>query len=139
VTFLSYNYAKYDFLLTSLIAKFHNNVNNISTNDASLVQEVKNKFLNLHTACGNCDLAYHTFCNMKNQKSKKGTKSSSSSSSKPGPSSYSKDTAASSTAKTCTCYTKRHPSKANGHSWHECSKLKEFNKSVPKDKRKGKE
>jgi hypothetical protein len=42
-------------------------------------------------------------------------------------------------AKTCTWYTKHHSSKANGHGSHECSKLKEFNKPIPKDKGTGKE
>jgi hypothetical protein len=76
-----------DFLLTSLMEKFPNEVDNISTKDASSFQEVKNKFLNLHLAGGNGDSAHHTFGNKKNKKSKKGTKSSGSSSSKPGPSS----------------------------------------------------
>jgi hypothetical protein len=119
--------------------KFSNEVDNISTKDASSFQEVKNIFLNLHSAGGNGDLAHHTFVNQKNKKSKQGTKSSGSSSSKPGPFSYSKDDVCSSQAKTCTWYTKPHPSKANGYGWHECSKLKKFNKSVSKDRGKGKE
>jgi hypothetical protein len=49
------------------------------------------------------------------------------------------DATSSSKAKTCIWYTKHHPSKANGYGWHESSKLKEFNKSVPKDMGKGKE
>jgi hypothetical protein len=138
-TFLSHDCVKCDFLLASLMETFPNEVDNISTKDTSSFQEVKNKFLNLHSASNNSDLAHHTFGNKKNQKSKKGTKCSGSSSSKPGPSSYSKDTVSSSKAKTCTWCTKYHSSKANGHGWHECSKLKEFNKSVPKDKGNGKE
>jgi hypothetical protein len=67
------------------------------------------------------------------RKIKRGTKSSASTSSKPGPSSYSQDTTSSSKAKTCTWHTKYHPSKGNTHGWQEYSKLKEFNKSVPKD------
>jgi hypothetical protein len=74
------------------------------------------------------------FSNKKNKKLKQGTKSSGSSFSKPGPSYYSKNTASSSKAKTYTWCTKYYPSKANGHSWHECSKLKQLNKSVSKDK-----
>jgi hypothetical protein len=70
---------------------------------------------------------------------KKETKSSGSSSSKPGPSSSFKDAASSSKVKTCSWYTKHHPYKANGSDWHECSKLKAFNKSVSKDKGKEKE
>jgi hypothetical protein len=77
--------------------------------------------------------------NKKNKMSKKGTKSSGSSSSKPVSSSYSKDAASSSKTKTCTWCTKHYPSNANGHGWYECSKLKKFNKSVPKDKGKGTE
>jgi hypothetical protein len=122
-----------------LIEKFPNQVNNLSSKDASSFQEVKNTFLNLCSASGNGNLAYHIFGNKKNKKSKKGTKSSGSSSSKPSPSSYSKDATSSSKAKTCTWYTKYYPSKANGHGWHKCSKLKKFNKLVPKVKGKGKE
>jgi hypothetical protein len=44
------------------------------------------------------------------------------------------DATSASKAKTCTWYAKHHPSKANGHGWHEYSKFKEFNKLVPKDK-----
>jgi hypothetical protein len=135
---LSHYRAKRDFLLGSLIEKFPNEVDNISTKDASSFQEVKIKFLNLQSAGGNSDSAHHTFRNKKNKKSKEGTKSSSSSYSKHGPFSYSKDTASSSMAKSCTWCTKHYPSKANGYGWHEYCKLKEFNKSVPKDKGKGK-
>jgi hypothetical protein len=60
-TFLSHNRAKRDFLLASLMEKFPNEVDNISTKDASSFQEVKNKFLNLHSASGNGDSAHHTF------------------------------------------------------------------------------
>jgi hypothetical protein len=138
-TFLSHDRAKRNFLLASLMEKFPNKVDNISTKDASSFQEVKTKFLNLYSASNISDSAHHIFVNKKNKQSKKGTKFSGSSSSKPGPSSYSKDPASYSKVKTCTWYTKHHPSKANGHGWHECSKLKEFNKSVPKDKGKVKE
>jgi hypothetical protein len=137
-TFLSHNRTKHDFFLAFLKEKFPNVVDNILTKDVSSFQEIKNKFINLYSAGGNGDSAHHTFSNKNNQKSKKGTKSSGSSSSKPGPSAYSKDTTSSSTAKTCTWSTKHHPSKANSHGWHECSKLKEFNKSVPKDTEQGK-
>jgi hypothetical protein len=126
------------FSLTFLIEKFPNEVDNISTKDASSFQEVKNKFLNLHSPSDNGDSAHHIFGNKKNKKSKMGTKSTDSSSSIPSPSSYSKTTASSSKAKTCTWCTKQHLSKGNSHGWHECSKLKKFNKSVPKDKEKGK-
>jgi hypothetical protein len=119
--------------------RFPNEVDNISIKDASSFQEVKNKFVNLHSASGNGDSAHYTFGNKKNKKSKTGTKSSGSSPSKPSPSSYSKDAASSSKAKSYTWCTKHHSSKANGHGWHECSKLKEFNKSVRMDKGKGKE
>jgi hypothetical protein len=61
------------------------------------------------------------------------TKYSSSSSFKPSSSSHSKDAASSPKAKTCSWCTKYHPAKANRHGWHECSKLKEFNKSVPNE------
>jgi hypothetical protein len=108
-----------------------NEVHNISTKDASSFQEVKNKLLNLHLGSRNGDSDHHTFTNKKNQKSTKGTKSSPSSTSQPGPSSYCEDAATSSKTKTFTWCTKPHPSKANGHGWHERSKLKEFNKSVP--------
>jgi hypothetical protein len=101
-TFLSHDRAIRDFLLASLMEKFPNKVDNILPKDASSFQEVKNKFLNLHSAGGNGDSAHHTFGNKKNKKSKKGTKSSGSSSSKPGPFSYSKDAISSSKAKTCT-------------------------------------
>jgi hypothetical protein len=136
-TFLSHDRAKLDFLLASLMEKFPNEVDNILTKDAFSFQEVNNKFLNVYSAGGNVDLAHHTFGNKKTKKSKTGTKSSGSSSSKPGPSSYFKDAASSSQAKPCTWCTKHYLSKANRHHWHECSKLMEFNKSVPKDKRKG--
>jgi hypothetical protein len=119
--------------------KFPNEVDNLSTKDTSSFEEVKNKFLNLYLAGSNSDSAHHTFNNKKNKKLKKGTKSFGSSSLKPGPSSYSKDAASSSKVKTCTWCTKHYSSKANGHGWDECSKLKQFNKSVPKDKGKGKE
>jgi hypothetical protein len=117
--------------------RFPNEVDNISTKDVSSLQEVKNKFLNLHTASGNRDSARYTFCNKNNTKSKKGTKSSGSRSFKPGPSSNSMDTTSSSMAKTSTWCTK-YPI-ANGYDWHECSKLKEFNNLVPIDQGRGKE
>jgi hypothetical protein len=119
--------------------KYFNEVANISTKNASYFQEVKNKIVNLYSAGSNFDSAHHTFGNKKNQKSNKGTKSSSSSSSKPSPSTSFKETISSSKAKTCTWCTKHCLSKAGGHGWHGCSKLKEFNKSVPKDKGNGKE
>jgi hypothetical protein len=119
--------------------KFPNKVNNISTKDASSFQGVKNKFLNLHSASGNGDSAHHIFSNKKNKMSIKRTKSFGSSSSKPGLSSSFTDATASSKAKTCTLYTKYHSSKANRHGWPECSKLREFNKLVFKDKGNGKE
>jgi hypothetical protein len=97
------------------------------------------KISHLHTTAGNSDSTHHTFGNKKNIKSKIGTKSSSSSSSKPGPFSNSKDAASFSKSKTCTWCTKHYTSKANGHGWHECSKFKEFSKSVPKGKGNGKE
>jgi hypothetical protein len=80
-TFLSPNHSKRDFILTSFMEKFPNEVHIISTKDASSFQEDKNKFLNLHSATGNGDSAHHTFHNKKNKTSKKGTKCSSSSSS----------------------------------------------------------
>jgi hypothetical protein len=138
VIFLSYEHVKRDFLLVSLMENFPNKVDHISTNDASSFQEVKNKFLNLHAASGNGDLAHHLFGNKKNKKLKDGTKSSSSSSSKLGLSSSFKDTISSSKAKTCTWYTKHHPFKANGYCWHECSKVKEFNTLVLNTKETGK-
>jgi hypothetical protein len=94
--FLSHDQTSCDFVLASLLEKFFNEVDNISTKDDSSFQEVKHKILNLHLAIGNGDFAHRTIRKMKNKKSKQGTKSSSSSSSKPGPSSYSKDTASSS-------------------------------------------
>jgi hypothetical protein len=97
------------------------------------------KFLNLHSAGGNRDSAPHTFSNKKIKRSHKETKPCGSSSSKPRPSSYSKDATSSSKAKTCTWYTKYHPSKATGHGWYELSKLQELNLSVPKDKGQGKD
>jgi hypothetical protein len=119
--------------------KFPNEVDNIMTKDASSFQEVKNKFLHLHSASGSGDSAHHIFGNIKNKQLIQGTNSSGSRCSKPGLSSYSKDTASSSKAKTCTWCTKYHLSKAIGHHFHECSKLKKFNKSVPKDKGKRKD
>jgi hypothetical protein len=117
--------------------KFLNKVDNILTKDTSSFQEVKNKFLNLYLAGLNGDFAHHTFGNKKNTKSIKRTKFSSSSPSKPPPS-YSKDVT-STKMKTYTWYIKYHILKANAHGWHKCSKLKEFNKSVPKDRGKRKE
>jgi hypothetical protein len=114
-TFLSHDHAKRNFLLASLMEKFCNEVDNILSKDASSFQEVNNKFLNLYSAGTNGDLAHHMFGNKKNKILKKGTKSSGSSSSKPSPSSYSKDAAHSSKAKTSTWYTKHYPSKANGY------------------------
>jgi hypothetical protein len=70
-TFLSHDRAKHDFLLASLMEKFPNEVDNISTKDASSFQEVKNKFLNLHSASSNGDSAHHTFSNKKNKNSKR--------------------------------------------------------------------
>jgi hypothetical protein len=95
-------------------------------------------FLNLHLASGNSDSAHHTFGNKNNKKSKKRITSSCSSSSKHSPSS-SKDAAFSSKTKTYTWCTKHQLSKSSKYGWHECSKLKEFNKSGPKDKGKGNE
>jgi hypothetical protein len=69
---------------------------------------------------------------------KKGTKSFCSSSSKPSPSYSPKDAASFSKVKTCTWKTKYNSTKANVYGWHVCSKLKKFNKSVPKDKGTGK-
>jgi hypothetical protein len=127
VTFLSHDDVNYNFLLASLMEKFPNEVDNILTKDASSFQEVKNQFLNLYLASSNGDTAHHTFGNTKPNKSKKGPKSSGSSSFKPGHSSYSKDAISSSMAKTCTWCFKYNRSNAHGHSWHEYSKLKEFN------------
>jgi hypothetical protein len=138
VTFLSHYRAKRNFLLASLMERFPNEVDNISTKNTSSFQEVKNKFLHLHSAGGNGDSAHHMFANKKNTNSKQGTKSSGSSSSKPGPSPYFQDVASSSKAKTSIWCTKRHSSNINGHSWDECFKLKELNKSVPRDKKNGK-
>jgi hypothetical protein len=115
VTFLTHDCAQRDFLLATLMKKFPNKVVNNLTKDAAVFQEVKNTFLNLHSAGCNGDSAHYTFSNQKNNQSKKGTKSSGSSSSKPDPSSYSQDTASSSKAKTCTWCTKQHDSIANGH------------------------
>jgi hypothetical protein len=128
VIFLSYNCAKSNVFLASLMEKFPNEVDSILTKDAFSFQDIKNRFLNLHLAAGNGDSAHYMFGNKKNKKSKKGTKSSGSCSSKPGPFFNSKDNTSSSNTKTCTWYTKHHPSKANGHGRHECPKLKEFNK-----------
>jgi hypothetical protein len=49
-TFLLHDRAKRDFLLASLLDRYPNEVDNISTKDISTFQEVKNKFLNLHSA-----------------------------------------------------------------------------------------
>jgi hypothetical protein len=75
-------------------------VNNILTKDASSFQDIKNKFLNLHSASGNGDSAYYIFGNKKHKKSKQRTKSSSSGSSN-SPPSFSKDIASTNT-KACT-------------------------------------
>jgi hypothetical protein len=83
VTFLSHDHAIRNFLLASLMERFPNEVDNILTKDVSSFQEVKNKFLNLHSASGNDDSAQYTFSNKKNKKSKKGAKFSDSSSSNP--------------------------------------------------------
>jgi hypothetical protein len=91
---------KRDILPTSLIDKFPNEVDNISSKDASSFQEVKNKFLNLYSASSNGDLAHYTFGNKKNKKSKKGTTTYMSSSAKL-PLSFSTNIA-STKAKTCT-------------------------------------
>jgi hypothetical protein len=101
-TFLSREHAKCDFFLACVMEKFSNKVNNILTKDTSSFQEVKKKFLNVHSGGSNGDSAQHTFGNKKNKQLKKRTKSSGSSSCKPGPSSYLNDTASSSKAKTCT-------------------------------------
>jgi hypothetical protein len=101
-TFLSHNRAKHDFILAFLMEKFLNNVDNISTKDASSFQEVKNKFLNLHSPGSNGDSAHHILSNKKHKRSKTGPKSSGSSSSKLGPFFYSKDTTSSSKVNTCT-------------------------------------
>jgi outer membrane protein W len=105
-------------------------VDNILPKDTSAVQKVKNNFLNLYSACSIRDSAHYMFINKKNTNLKMATKSSHSSSSKP-PSSFPKDVA-SMKVMTCTWYTKYQPSKANGHGWYKCSKLKELNKSYLK-------
>jgi hypothetical protein len=48
-TFLLHDRAKRDFLLASLLDRDPKEVDNISTKDISTIQEVKNKFLNLHS------------------------------------------------------------------------------------------
>jgi hypothetical protein len=68
--FLSYNYAKPDIFLTSLMERFPNEVDNILTQDASTFQEIKTKFLNLHLAGCNGDLAHYTFRNKKTKSQK---------------------------------------------------------------------
>jgi hypothetical protein len=64
-TLFSYDYVNGNFLLASVIEKFPNKVNNISTKDASSFQEVKKKFLNLHSASGKGESAHHMFGNKK--------------------------------------------------------------------------
>jgi hypothetical protein len=56
-----------DVLLISLIEKFHNEVDNLSTKDALPYHEVKQKFLNLYLVTGNGDLAHYTFGYKKNK------------------------------------------------------------------------
>jgi hypothetical protein len=112
--------------------KFPNEVDNISTKDASSFQEVKNKFFNLPSAGGNSDSAHHTFSKKKNTKLKKGTKSSGLACSKP-PFSFSMDIA-STKVETCMSYTKYYLLTANSYSWYKCSKLNEFNKLLSKHK-----
>jgi hypothetical protein len=51
--------------------KFPKKFNNISTKDVSSFQKIKKKFLNLYSAGGNSDLAYHAFRNKKNKYSKR--------------------------------------------------------------------
>jgi hypothetical protein len=51
--------------------RFPNEVDNILTKDVSSFQEVKNKFLNLHSASGNDDSAQYTFSNKKNKSRKR--------------------------------------------------------------------
>jgi hypothetical protein len=70
-TYLSHDHAKCHCLLASLMEKFPNEVDNISTKDASSFEEVKNKFLNLYSAGGNGDSAHHTFGNKKNKSRKR--------------------------------------------------------------------
>jgi hypothetical protein len=67
-TFLSHDRAKPNFLLASLIERFPNEVDNISTKDATSFQEVKNKFVHLYSAGGNGDSARHKFGNKKKNK-----------------------------------------------------------------------
>jgi hypothetical protein len=80
-TFLSHDCAKGDCLLASLMEHFPNEVNHISPKNAASIQEVKNKFLNLHSASGNNDSGHHMVGNKKNENSKMITNSTGSSSS----------------------------------------------------------
>jgi hypothetical protein len=66
-TFLSHNRANRDLLLASLMEKFPHELDNTLTKDASSFQEVKNKFLNLHSAGSNGDSGHHIFGNKKNK------------------------------------------------------------------------
>jgi hypothetical protein len=68
VIFLTQDCATHDFLIASLMEKFYNKVNNISTKVAFALQDVKNKFLNLPLASANGEWAHHMFGNAKNKK-----------------------------------------------------------------------
>jgi hypothetical protein len=111
-TFLLHDRAKRNFLLASLLDRYPNQVDNISTKDVLTFQEVKNKFLNLYSTTTSSESALNTAGgNMKrnfpkNKKSKV-TKPSPSSSSAPAPKSKSQ--------LTCTWYLKYDLSRANGH------------------------
>jgi hypothetical protein len=125
VTFLLHDRAKRDFLLASHLDRYPNELDNISTNDVSTFQEVKNKFLNLHSATTSSESALITAGgnkkrNFPTNKKSKATKPSPSSSSAPAPKSKAQ--------LICTWCLKHHLSRANGHGWNDCSKLKDFTK-----------
>jgi hypothetical protein len=106
-TFLVYNRAKRDFLLASLLDRYPNEVDNLSTTDVSTFQEVKNKFLNLHSATTSSESALNTVGGNKKRNFPTNKKSKAT---KPSPSSSSAPTPKSKAQLTCTWYLKHHPS-----------------------------
>jgi hypothetical protein len=106
-TFLLHDSAKRDFLLASLLDRYPNEFDNISTKDVSTFQEVKNTFLNLHSATTSSESAQNTAGGNKKRNFPKNKKSKAT---KPSPSSSSAPAPKSKAQLMCTWCLKHHPS-----------------------------
>jgi hypothetical protein len=106
-TFLVYDRANRDFLLASLLDRYPNEIDNISTEDVSTSQEVKNTFLNLHSSTTSSESVLNTAGGNKKRNFPTNKKSKAT---KPSPSSSSAPTSKSKAQLTCTCCLKHHSS-----------------------------